>query len=96
MINIGDVLDNTYRVVERIGSGGGGIIFKAYHIRMKKYVALKLIKDKVKDFVSVRSEVDILKDLKHEYLPQVYDFINDGDDIYTVMEYIEGKPHPKG
>lgn len=90
MITTGQVLNNTYKITEQLGSGGGGIVFKAYHLRLEKYVAIKLIKDQVKGRVNERAEADILKRLKHKGLPQVYDFINDGEDIYTVMEFING------
>lgn len=90
MIQTNQILNNTYRIEERLGSGGGGIVFKAYHLRLEKYVAVKLIKDNVKDIINRRAEADILKNLKHEGLPQVYDFVNDGDDVYTVMEFIDG------
>lgn len=90
MIQINQILNDTYRIEEQLGSGGGGIVFKAYHLRLEKYVAVKLIKDNVKDIINQRGEADILKRLKHEGLPQVYDFINDGEDIYTVMEFIDG------
>lgn len=92
MIEIGQILNDTYRIDSEIGHGGGGLIFKAYHIRMRKYVAVKLIRDRVKSMVDVRAEVDILKDLKHPYLPIVMDYIDDGEgNIYTVMEYIDGE-----
>lgn len=90
MLQIGEVLDNTYEIQDRIGSGGGGIIFKAYHKRMKKTVAIKLIKEDVKGLLENRSEVDILKNLKNEYLPQVLDFISSENNVYTVMEFVEG------
>ena len=90
MIKIGNLLDNTYMIEEKIGSGGSGIIYKAYHIRLKKYVVIKQIKNELRGKINERSEVDILKNLKHMYLPQVYDFITDDDDIYTVMDYIAG------
>lgn len=90
MITTGQILNNTYKITEQIGSGGGGIVFKAYHLRLEKHVAIKLIKDKVRGKMNERAEADILKQLKHDGLPQVYDFINDGEDVYTVMEYING------
>lgn len=91
MLKTGDILNNTYEVLQQIGSGGGGIIYKAFHIRMRKNVAIKLIKDNVNSEIINRSEVDVLKNLKNDYLPQVLDFVEDGDEVYTVMEFIEGK-----
>lgn len=90
MIAINQILNNTYKITEQLGSGGGGIVFKAYHMRLEKYVAVKLIKEEIRGAVNERTEADILKRLKHEGLPQVYDFIIDGRDVYTVMEFIDG------
>ena len=39
----------------------------------------------------LRREVNMLKQLSHTYIPQVYDFITEEDTVYTVMDYIEGK-----
>ena len=58
---------------------------------MRKFVAIKLIKDDIKGELRNRSEVDVLKNLKNDYLPQVIDFVEGGNDVYTVMEFIEGK-----
>ena len=91
MIQTGQILNDTYEVLESLGSGTGGIIFKAYHKRMKKYVAIKLIKNELRDKTDIRLEIDVLKNLKHEFLPQVIDFFEAENDVYTVMEFIEGK-----
>ena len=91
MLKAGDIPGGIYEITENIGSGGGGIVFRANHLRMQKPVALKLIKDDVKGILENRAEVDILKNLKNDYLPQVLDFVEDNGDVYTVMEFIEGK-----
>ena len=38
-----------------------------------------------------RRETDVLKNLRHTYLPQVLDFIETQDAVYTVMDFIEGQ-----
>lgn len=90
MLVEGLVLDNTYQIVSKVGSGGTGDVYLAYHLRLEKYVVVKKIKDNFVGKVNVRAEVDILKRLKHTYLPQVYDFVQMGTTVYTVMDYIEG------
>ena len=90
MFKTGDIVDNRYEIKEKIGSGGGGIIYKAYHRNMRKDVALKLIKDASAEELENRSEIDLMKNLKSRYLPIFYDFVQNGDEVYTVMEYIDG------
>ena len=85
-----DIVDGTYQIVRQLGSGGTGVVFLAYHLRLMKYVVLKRIKDNFADLIQVRNEVDILKELNHPYLPRVYDFMQVGGDIYTVMDFIDG------
>lgn len=91
MIQSGMVLDGVYQIISEIGQGGTGIIYLAEHLRLHKRVVVKKIKDHFAGQVNGRAEVDILKRLHHSYLPQVYDFLNVGSSVYTVMEYIEGK-----
>ena len=90
MLNNGLIIDNIYQIISEIGSGGMGVIYLGYHLRLRKYIVLKKLKDSRKDIRQLRNEVDILKGLHHSYLPQVYDFINYNGSVYTVIDYIEG------
>lgn len=87
----GIVLENTYEIIEEIGSGGGGVVFKARHLRLQTDVVVKKIKDEVRGKIKSRQEADILKKLKHPYLPRVYDFLETEDGVYTVMDFIRGE-----
>lgn len=84
-------LQGTYTDIVEIGSGGGGTVFRAYHVRMQKYVVLKKIHDSIQNNVDIRGELNILKNLRHSYLPTVLDFFEDNGSIYTVMDYIPGE-----
>jgi len=75
MLQQGTRLNDTYTLMEELGSGGGGTVYKAYHERLQKYVVVKEIKERVKGILESRAEADILKELKHANLPQVYDFL---------------------
>lgn len=90
MFEENDVLNNTYQIMRPIGRGGMGLVYLAYHIRLQKYVVVKRI---TKHFggVPLRTEVDILKNLHHPNLPQVYDFVQDGTSVYTVIDYVDGQ-----
>lgn len=80
-----------YSDITEIGSGGGGVIFKAYHKRLQKYIVLKKMRTQVHGILDERMETDILKNLHHEYLPQVFDFLKIENDVYTVMDFVDGK-----
>ena len=90
MWNNNEIVDDTYMIMQELGRGGTGVIYLAYHMRLQKYVVLKKIKDNFTNVLKVRTEVDILKKLHHTYLPQVYDFMQVDNQIYTVIDYIDG------
>jgi len=87
--NFPNLTDPNYIIEALLGKGGGGEVYKAWHKRLEKYVALKRVRDNFKP--DARIEADMLKNLKHEGLPQVYDFLVDESGIYTVMEFIPGE-----
>ena len=89
-MNNGTILNNTYQIIKPIGSGGVGIIYLGYHLNLQKHVVIKKVKDHCSGLMNNRIEVDILKSLHHTYLPQVYDFLEIDDGIFTVMDYISG------
>lgn len=87
-----EIIASTYEITERLGSGGGGVVYLARHLRLGKWVVLKADRRTVKAPPEVlRREVDALKNLSHTYIPQVYDFLVEGDMVYTVMDFIEGE-----
>lgn len=90
-LNKGQILEDTYEIIEEIGAGGGGIVFRARHLRLQTDVVIKKIKDEIRSKVNLRQEADLLKNLKHPYLPRVYDFLEREDGVYTVMDFIQGE-----
>lgn len=86
----GEIIGGTYQIIEEIGTGGVGIIYRAYHLNLRKNVVVKKIKENFAGALEARGEVDILKSLHHSNLPQVYDFLQVGNEVYTVMDYIDG------
>ncbi len=89
--NIREQLKDTYDIIEQIGEGGGGSVYKAYHRRLQKEVVIKKMHMKSGNELKNRQEADILKNLRHSYLPQVLDFIEADNDVYTVIDYIPGE-----
>lgn len=86
------IIAGTYEILEKIGAGGSGIVYRGQHLRLGKTVALKADKRTLSARPeALRREVDALKNLSHTYIPQVYDFVEESGTVYTVMDYIEGE-----
>ena len=81
----------TYSILGKLGEGSGGIVYKAFHKRLRTPVVLKMILAEKQTEEYYRNEVDILKKLRHSYLPQVLDFLELEDGIYIAMTFIPGK-----
>ena len=86
-MDFNSVLHDTYEIEGQIGAGGGGTVYKAWHKRLGKEVVLKKIHH---SGFHNEEEKEILKNLKHSYLPQVLDFLEVEDGVFTVLDYIPG------
>lgn len=83
-----------YRVQSIIGQGGMGVVYLAEDDRLQRQVAIKCINEQITDEVlteRLRHEAQLLAQLNHPNVVQVYDFIDDGDNLALVMEYVEGR-----
>ncbi len=91
-----EILSGQFRIVERIGSGGMGAVYKAQQPSMDRHVAVKILHSKFtnrKDLVSRFSrEARAMSHLTHPNTAKVflYGQLEDGS-CYIVMEYLEGK-----
>ncbi|MBI4853758.1 MAG: protein kinase [Acidobacteria bacterium] len=92
---IGQVLNHTYRIEERIGEGSVGTVFKAKHLGIGDTVAIKVISpthtEKSDSLMRFRREAKAARKLSHPNAVTVYDFnITDGGLLFMVMEYVNG------
>lgn len=94
-INDENTIDSTlfpgYEIGEKLGEGGGGCVYEAYHKNLRKKVVIKKLKSGYTDEAKKRAEVDIMKNLRHSYIPNVIDYFEKDNIAYTIMDYIEGK-----
>jgi serine/threonine protein kinase/tetratricopeptide (TPR) repeat protein len=84
-----------YLVVEQVGSGGMGVVYRARDTRLDRDVALKVIRPGALNDKTARErfrkEALLLSKLCHPNIAQVYDFdVQDGVD-FLIMEYVTGK-----
>ncbi|MBR1476552.1 MAG: protein kinase [Lachnospiraceae bacterium] len=86
------IIAGLYEIEQKIGAGGGGIVYLGRHIRLNKKVVLKADKRQLSvGEEKLRREVDLLKGLSQTYIPQVYDFVEENGVVYTVMDFIDGE-----
>ena len=78
--------------MSELGSGGCGTVYKAWHIHLGKYVAVKESNCRAPSAALLARfhEFEALNSVKSPFLPQVYDYMAEKDLVFTVMEYIEG------
>ncbi|MFW6292805.1 MAG: serine/threonine protein kinase, partial [Spirochaetota bacterium] len=81
-----------YDVVERIGKGGMGMVYKARHPTLDRYVILKKlsISGDAAMRERFRREAEIMIDFRTDYVVDVYDHFKQGSNDYIVLEYVEG------
>lgn len=91
-----EIIGSVYEIIGRLGSGGGGVVYLANHLRLGKKVVVKADKRNIKTKNELlRREVDVLKEITHQYIPQVYDYIVENNTSYTVMDYVDGESFDK-
>lgn len=88
---IGKVLAKRYTIVEKLGHGGYGDVYRAFDANLQLDVVVKKLKDLTESENGGREEVDVLKQLHQENLPTVFDFFVEDGQAYTVMSLIPGQ-----
>ena len=85
----------SYRLLERLGEGGMGAVYRAVHRKLDRAVAIKVLQ---KDLTNDRGiinrffhEARAANTIRHENVIEVYDFVEDGENVYFVMELLHGR-----
>jgi eukaryotic-like serine/threonine-protein kinase len=92
---VGLVIDGRYRIIDLIGRGGMGAVYRVEHVKMGKIMAVKLLhgelsqdQDLVRRF---RREAETVSRLTHINTVSVFDFGTHNGMMFLVMEFIDGR-----
>jgi diguanylate cyclase (GGDEF)-like protein len=92
----GSTLGGMYRILHEISRGAMGVVYRGEDLGLARPVAIKVLRsDLARDddlVAKFRDEAAMLASLHHPNLVQVYSFGAQGDDVYFVMELVEGEP----
>ena len=94
-LSTGSTFAGRYQIIEELGKGGMGKVYKAVDTRIKEKIALKLIKPEIssdrKTLQRFGNELKLARKIVHKNVGRMFD-INDEDGThYITMEYVSGQ-----
>ncbi len=91
---IGSVVGN-YKIIDKIGEGGMGAVFKGVDLMLEREVAIKMLRPELAQQPNVverfRTEAVTLAKLNHSNVATLHSFFRQGEDFFMVMEFVRGK-----
>ncbi|HEY6952149.1 MAG TPA: protein kinase, partial [Bacteroidota bacterium] len=89
---IGDIISH-YRIIEKLGEGGMGVVYKAQDLRLDRYVALKFLPTDLHsadEIARLEQEAKAVSALNHPSIATIYDVDESDRNRFLVLEFISG------
>ena len=84
-----------YEVIKEIGLGGMGVVYEATDRSLERRVAVKKMRDEIRldpqDRQRFVNEARTVAQLHHPSIVDIYGIVEDGNDVYLVFEFVEGR-----
>ena len=94
-LTTGSTFAKRYTIIEELGKGGMGHVYKASDTELSEKVALKLINPKIaadkKTIDRFRNELKLARKIRHKNVCQMYDLNKENEKYYITMEYVPGE-----
>ncbi len=94
-LTTGSTFAGRYQIIEELGKGGMGKVYKAHDTEIKDKIALKLIKSEIaadkKMIERFRNELKFARKIRHKNVCQMYDLNREEGTYYITMEYVSGE-----
>jgi len=86
-------VEQRYEIVEEIGRGGVGVVYRAFDRELERTVAIKVLRTtREEEIERLRQEAKAAARLEHPGIVRVHDFLRGFGGHFIVMEYVEGRP----
>lgn len=91
----GTTFARRFEIIEEIGRGGMGTVYKAFDTKIREVVALKLLKPDIAadpDIIErFQNEMKLARKVAHRHVCRMYDLNEEGLNFYLSMEYVQGE-----
>jgi serine/threonine protein kinase/Tol biopolymer transport system component len=94
-LSTGSTFAGRYQIIEELGKGGIGKVYKVYDKELKENVALKLLKPEIasdeKTIERFRNELKLARKIVHKNVGRMYDLSKDKNTYFITMEFVPGE-----
>jgi len=95
MLDRGTTFAERYEIIEELGKGGMGRVYKVYDKKIKEVVALKLIRPEISadenTIARFNNELRLARKISHRHVCRMYDLGEEGPSHFITMEYVPGE-----
>lgn len=94
-LSVGSILALRYQIIEEIGRGGMGTVYKVLDREINEKIAIKVLKPEIssdeKTIERFRNELKLTRKISHQNVCRMYDIVNERGVYFITMEYVAGE-----